>query len=79
MKKTLINPKITRTRNSVNVNWFSVSKALITLFKLHQNPSSLTPLVYKVTEDLIILRKVTIRDNKRIVVPKKAAILSFIA
>jgi hypothetical protein len=45
--ETLINPKITRTRNSVNVNGsLYVKVALITLFKLHQNPSSLTLLLF---------------------------------
>jgi hypothetical protein len=45
--ETLINPKITRTRNSVNVNGsLYVKVALITLFKLHQNEFFNTPLVY---------------------------------
>jgi hypothetical protein len=68
--ETLINPN-TRTRNSVNVNWFSVCKSSVdNVIQITSKSSSLTLLVYKVTEDLIILEKL-IRDNKRIVVPKK--------
>jgi hypothetical protein len=70
--ETLINPKITRTRNSVNVNWFSVCKSSVdNVIQITSKSEFFNTLVYKVTEDLIILRKVTIRDNKRIVVPKK--------
>jgi hypothetical protein len=58
----------------VNVNWFSVCKSSVDNVIQITSKSEFfnTPLVYKVTEDLIILRKVTIRDNKRIVVPKKS-------
>jgi hypothetical protein len=56
--ETLINPKIT-TRNSVNVNWFSVCKSSVDNVIQITSKSEFfnTPLVYKVTEDLIILRK----------------------
>jgi hypothetical protein len=71
--ETLTSPKITRSRNSVNVNWFSVCKGngdnVIQITSKSEFFN--TPLVYKITGDLIILRKLTIRDNKRIVVPKK--------
>jgi hypothetical protein len=56
--ETLINPKITRTRNSVNVNWFSVCKSSVdNVIQITSNQFFNTPLVYKVTEDLIILEK----------------------
>jgi hypothetical protein len=56
----------------VNVNWFSVCKSSVDNVIQITSKSEFfnTPLVYKVTEDLIILEK-SLDNKKRIVVPKK--------